>query len=542
LPALNKRREGADQVAKIPELYQQVVAGRVGMSELMRVVIARRSEKKSTLSLEKKDVFRNRTDQANILLCAGAADLRRRDTLEQKNDITSQHALWALVKIFFHSAHEVDQWIRGAIHTLEETESHRDRIREIKNCRTTALAALKVEELVYQYPQIVNIDLLKQIIYLQASLNRASIRRMESIAEINQRDIAALSEISQNLFGCSVSEWVMQGKLGILPDISQYSFQTACAFARGLLAERNHLEEELKQEATRMEQSQSDRLKNKQDEEKKRISLRQQSIEGVERGSPQASLLAKSGQETKRSHVSFSHESFFDAKYQEKMRQGGFRIVINIPMEKTVRSTVKLVEPSVNVHSRVWRWSLASYPNANAFFKAATEFQDRALNGMCFRYAKMNEEQLLDQSRRHYIPGIDKLMSQGWFIKNYTHSNAENTISLFAEDKCLGKNTYQRAGWISVGYKSGQSMYHLFFHDENNIWSSDDMLNKPPSTEPIEANSSRKQILTNKQDPVQIFHIDERGIFNRRAILKITSTELFTGNERITCIYPLRPC
>lgn len=250
----------------------------------------------------------------------------------------------------------------------------------------------------------------------------------------------------------------MLGKLGILPDISQYPCQTAYVFASELLAERNHIEEELKQEELRLKQSKSDILKNQQAEEKKRLELRQQFIKGVERGSTRESLPAKFWPETKRSYV-----SFFDSEYQERMRKDGFRLVINNPVERTLRVAAKLKEPAVNLHSRIWRWNLAFYTNVDGFFKAATAFQDLALNGEGYRYAKMKEEQLLDQSRRHYIPGIANLMSQAWFIKNYTYSNVDNTFSLLAEDKYLGKiHINEPVGFLLVMNQVDQCIIFFF--------------------------------------------------------------------------------
>lgn len=540
LKAIN-RSDDSEQQDKLQALYQQVIAGTARLSDLMAQAIETRRNKKLTSSIKKIDVLRSATDQVNSLLCSQAADMRHLHALEEKKEVISQAPLLQCTLNLSESAKEAAQLIRQAIHKLESTEHDEKKIRDIQNCRTTAMASLKVKELLYLDLQSVNKDLMKTIIYLQESLNRASIKKTESVFEKYQRELQALSEMSQNLFGCSLSEWVMQARQGILPDITSYTLQAAYVFAGELLAERDKAIKEglIQEENRRLKQSESALLINQQAEERRRSELRQQLIK-VPREFIQQSAPAKSRPEIKRKPL-----SFFDSKYQERMREGGFRLVYS-PVNRIKQDMVKLAESPVDLHPRVSRWNLSSYPDFNGFFREATAFNDLALNGKEYRYANMKKEQLLDQSRRHYVPGIADLMGQKWFKKNYAYLQADNTASLLAEDTCQGENPYKRTGWISIGYnsnsignESSQSIYHLFFHDENEFWSAEGMRNQVSSPWLIDSSSSKNRVLTNSKEQVQITSIEEIGNKKRRPVLEIKSKETFTATDRVTRIYPL---
>lgn len=197
----------------------------------------------------------------------------------------------------------------------------------------------------------------------------------------------------------------------------------------------------------------------------------------------------------------------------------------------------KIEDRRIFLKSRIERWEEVNhYQNPEEFFDKIRRFQD---SGNISKYANMNDEQLIDQFRRHYIPSISTLLAQDWFIKYYGRKvKSEDGVKkfLFLVESKLGK-AKPVTECLSIGIVQGDnpSLFHAFIHPNGEIfdqqsWSFIHHFSVESSSLPQLKNTkivdrSTDQIcIQNKGDGslpnISVFHFDPYAKMKREIIFK----------------------
>lgn len=239
------------------------------------------------------------------------------------------------------------------------------------------------------------------------------------------------------------------------------------------------------------------------------------------------------------------------AEHRRKMAEGGFTYVS--PAVKSTPSKCEFSASPFSMKDRITRWDFSAFncdsPQSSRedFLTFIRSFSDRNAEGSDVnRYANMSKEHLKEQYRRHYIPRIETLLADKYFLETYGQkipfpNEERNQTSYLFLVQDIQVNTEGKTEILSIGItecNEQKILHHCFIHPaKESIPLTGSIKNHFFGNEKDALESTATQVVHgNRRENSRIVQIEREG---KLPLIEAHCIDPFSMKSRKVVFYPL---